>query len=469
LAAENTPFIGLLYCGLILTAKGIRVIEFNARFGDPETQVVLPRLRTPLSGLLFAAATGTLGEVARPEFSTEVAVTVVLASENYPGSPVTGRVITGLDRVDGIEGVSVMHAATDRDESGDEAVIRATGGRVLSVVAIAPDFGLARDRAYGALANIRLEGSQHRTDIAARVAPAPADAGPAGWRPVYSGKVRDLFVPADTAPDAAPAALLVVASDRVSAFDHVLEPGIPGKGALLTQLSRWWFHQLAEVPNHLVTGGGGVPAVPASVADRAMVVTALDMFPIECVVRGYLSGSGWKEYQATQSVCGVALPAGLRDGDRLPEPIYTPAYKAPLGEHDENITFERTVELVGADDAAALRDLSLAVYRRAAAVAEARGVILADTKFEFGRDAATGEITLADEVLTSDSSRYWDAAAYDSGERTASFDKQIVRNWLAANWDQTGTPPTLPHEIVEQTVRRYRELVERLTGEQPAA
>jgi phosphoribosylaminoimidazole-succinocarboxamide synthase len=192
-----------------------------------------------------------------------------------------------------------------------------------------------------------------------------------------------------------------------------------------------------------------------------MLVKQLDMFPVECVVRGYLSGSGWKEYQATQSVCGVGLPAGLNDGDRLPEPIYTPAWKAPMGEHDENISFERTVELVGAATAAALRDLSLQIFATASAIAESRGVILADTKFEFGADA-DGTITLGDEVLTSDSSRYWDAESYASGDRTASFDKQIVRNWLLANWDGTGTPPPLPDEIVERTAARYRELVERL-------
>jgi phosphoribosylaminoimidazole-succinocarboxamide synthase len=189
------------------------------------------------------------------------------------------------------------------------------------------------------------------------------------------------------------------------------------------------------------------------------------MYPVECVVRGYLSGSGWLEYQATQSVCGIALPAGLSDGDRLPEPIYTPAWKAPLGEHDENISFERTVELVGAEVASALRDASLDIFARASAIAEARGIILADTKFEFGAHPETGELTLGDEVLTSDSSRYWDAALYETGDRTASFDKQIVRNWLKANWDQTGTPPALPREIVEQTAARYRELIERLTGE----
>jgi len=283
-----------------------------------------------------------------------------------------------------------------------------------------------------------------------------------GWNHVYSGKVRDLYDSDDQ-----PGRILVVASDRVSAFDHVLEPGIPGKGALLTELSLWWFGQLAGVGNHLVEPAveRSSTGIPAEVADRAMLVRRLDMHPIECVVRGYLAVSGWLEYQATQSVCGVALPAGLHDGDRLPTAIYTPAWKAPLGEHDENISFERTVELVGAATAAALRDASLEVFARASAIAESRGMILADTKFEFGTDPATGELTLADEVLTSDSSRYWDAAAYESGDRTASFDKQIVRDWLAANWDRTGTPPRLPTEIVERTAARYRELVERLTRE----
>jgi phosphoribosylaminoimidazole-succinocarboxamide synthase len=277
-----------------------------------------------------------------------------------------------------------------------------------------------------------------------------------GWDHAYSGKVRDLY----TSPSQ-PGRMLVVASDRVSAFDHVLEPGIPGKGALLTTLSRWWFTQLSTVPNHLVTDASD--PVPTEVADRAMLVKQLDMFPVECVVRGYLSGSGWKEYQATQSVCGVALPAGLSDGDRLPEPIYTPAWKAPMGEHDENISFERTVELVGATVAEQLRQLSLEIFSRASAIAEGRGLILADTKFEFGADA-DGTITLGDEVLTSDSSRFWDAELYATGDRTASFDKQIVRNWLSAHWDGNGTPPELPQEIVEQTAARYRELIDRLTA-----
>lgn len=272
-----------------------------------------------------------------------------------------------------------------------------------------------------------------------------------GWNHVYSGKVRDLY----TSPDHE-GQMLLVASDRVSAFDHVLEPGITGKGELLTQLTLWWFAQL-DVPNHLVQ------PQPADLPSNATLARNLEMFPIECVVRGYLSGSGWVEYQASQSVCGVALPAGLVDGDRLPEPIFTPAFKAPMGEHDENISFERTVEIVGADAAAALRDASLSIFATASQIAESKGLILADTKFEFGSDE-NGVLTLADEVLTPDSSRYWDAALYETGERTASFDKQIVRNWLAANWNKTGTPPTLPAEIVEKTAARYRELVERLTA-----
>ena len=319
-----------------------------------------------------------------------------------------------------------------------------------------------------------------------------------GWRHAFSGKVRDLYVPRESSPNASspnasspeatspeatadPATanlatadrVLVVASDRVSAFDHVLKPGIPGKGELLTTLSLWWFDRLEGVPNHLVAdhelaGDSVRELIPDAVTGRAMLCKTLDMYPIECVVRGYLTGSGWTEYQASQTVCGIRLPAGLRNGDRLPEPTYTPAWKAPLGEHDENISFERTVELVGADVAAELRDLSLAIFSRASVIAEAAGLILADTKFEFGADRETGVITLGDEVLTSDSSRYWDAASWESGTtpeaRMASFDKQIVRNWLSAHWDQTGTSPVLPLAIVEQTAARYRELLERLTS-----
>lgn len=281
-----------------------------------------------------------------------------------------------------------------------------------------------------------------------------------GWRHVYSGKVRDLYIPELESNLADSSTLLMVASDRVSAFDHVLEPGIPGKGEMLTRLSSWWFEQLAEFPNHLL----GV-APPAEVAERSFVVSALHMLPVECVVRGCLSGSGWLEYQESGSVCGIALPSGLSNGDRLPEPIFTPAYKAPMGEHDENISFDEVVELVGEATAIELRDTSLAIFSRASEVADARGLILADTKFEFGHDRATGVLTLCDEVLTSDSSRYWDKATHLAGgaNRLDSFDKQIVRNWLSAHWDKTGTPPVLPAEIIEQTAARYRELISRLT------
>lgn len=302
-----------------------------------------------------------------------------------------------------------------------------------------------------------------------------------GWTHVYSGKVRDLYVPSTALVDddswtgdplSLSRVVLVVASDRVSAYDRVLEPAIPGKGAMLTALTRWWFDQLPDVPNHLAYAEDDrldLPPVPDEVADRSTLCRTLDMFPIECVVRGYITGGGWKEYQATGAIGGVPLPDGLRNGDRLPEPIYTPAWKAPVGEHDENVSYERTVELVGETVAEQLRALSLEIFAHASIIAERRGLILADTKFEFGADRDIGIVTLADEVLTSDSSRYWDAEAYATGAtpelRMASFDKQIVRDWLAANWDQGAfeAPPTLPHEIVEQTAERYRALLDRLT------
>jgi phosphoribosylaminoimidazole-succinocarboxamide synthase len=282
-----------------------------------------------------------------------------------------------------------------------------------------------------------------------------------GWTHVFSGKVRDLYTSA-----AAPGRVLVVATDRVSAFDHVLEPSIPGKGAQLTQLSLWWFGRLG-MRNHLAAAHPSLGEhLPPGIAERSMLVHELTMHPIEAVVRGYLVGSGWAEYQREQSVCGIPLPAGLSNGDKLPEPIYTPAFKAPLGEHDENISFERTVELVGATTASAIRDAALRIYANAAATSAERGLILADTKFEFGDDPDSGELTLADEVLTSDSSRYWDAESYAAGgaHRLDSFDKQIVRDWLTAHWDKTGTPPELPADIVEHTAERYRELIDRLTA-----
>jgi len=283
-----------------------------------------------------------------------------------------------------------------------------------------------------------------------------------GWRHKYSGKVRDLYESI-----AHPGRLLVVASDRVSAFDHILEPGIPGKGAMLTQLSLWWFGRLGE-PTHLAAAHPSLGEhLPTELAPRSMIVHELEMFPIECVVRGYLAGSGWAEYQKSGTICGIELPAGLTEGDKLPEPIFTPAFKAPYGQHDENITFEKMAEIVGDADAVELRAASLRIFATASAIAEERGVLLADTKFEFGRDPGQAAVVLADEVLTSDSSRYWDAETYAAGGdgRLDSFDKQIVRNWLAAHWDRTGEPPELPAEIVERTAARYRELVDKFLTE----
>ena len=279
-----------------------------------------------------------------------------------------------------------------------------------------------------------------------------------GFGLAYRGKVRDLFVPAGSSLESTDR-ILMVASDRVSAFDHLLEPAIPGKGATLTAMTLWWSARLG-LEGQLFDGPG---EVPGAVADRALLVKALDMLPVECVVRGRITGSGLKEYQATGAISSVQLPAGLTDGDELPEPIFTPAWKAPQGEHAENIPFERVVELVGQEAADEIRERSLAVFAAAAAIAADKGLVLADTKFEFGRDAS-GQIVLADEILTSDSSRYWDAQALAEG-RIESFDKQIVRDWLSANWNGEGTPPVLPPAIVERASDRYSELLERLRGQ----
>jgi phosphoribosylaminoimidazole-succinocarboxamide synthase len=277
-----------------------------------------------------------------------------------------------------------------------------------------------------------------------------------GFRHVYSGKVRELYVPTD---ENFAHLVLIVASDRVSAFDHVLSPEIPGKGENLTAMTNWWFDRL-EINNHR----SNELAVPQEVAGRAMIAKKLDMYPIECVVRGYLSGSGWKEYQQTGTVCGIELPEGLGFGDRLPHPIYTPAFKAEQGEHDENITYAQSVELVGKEIAERLRDESIRIFIEASRLCEKVGLILADTKFEFGNDPKTNQLTLGDEVLTPDSSRYWDKAIWEQGVRDQSFDKQIVRNWLSANWDLSGTPPELPNEIVSITAQKYQELRERITA-----
>jgi phosphoribosylaminoimidazole-succinocarboxamide synthase len=283
-----------------------------------------------------------------------------------------------------------------------------------------------------------------------------------GLTHVHSGKVRDLYRTDD-------GRLVMVASDRISAFDHILVSPIPDKGRILTAMTFWWFGQLeGVVENHLL--GVDDPLIPEQWRGRAMVCTALDMVPVEAVARGYLAGSGTLDYRATGEVCGVPLPAGLVDGDQLPEPIFTPATKAELGEHDENVSYETVVASVGADTAAELRELTLRIYLRAAEIARARGIILADTKFEFGRDPVSGRLILGDEVLTPDSSRFWPADAWTPGHPQPSFDKQYVRNWLlspASGWDRSSDqpPPPLPDDVVAATRERYVEAYERLTGQ----
>ena len=488
MARRGTPFTGVLFIGLAVTAKGPEVIEFNVRFGDPETQAVLARLETPLGGLLADAAAGRLGADRALDWSDDVAVDVVLASAGYPATSSSGDVITGVEDALALEGVDVLHAGTARAEDGD---LVTAGGRVLAVVGRGEDLAQARARAYAGAECIRFDGAQHRTDIALKAErgeiAVPARAGGTGgtgqgvarggfagaqaldlpgWRHVYSGKVRDLYEPADAAPGESET-LLVVASDRISAYDHVLEPPIPDKGAVLTQLSLWWFERLAEgedaVAHHVVSTD-----VPEAVAGRAMVVKRLAMHPIECIARGYLTGSGLAEYREHGTVTGIPLPEGLVDGSRLEPAVFTPSAKAEVGEHDENITYEQTVERVGEDVAAALRDATLAVYTRAEAIAREAGIILADTKVEFGVDP-TGELVLGDEVLTPDSSRFWDAEDYEPGRAQASFDKQFVRDWLtspASGWDKASgeAPPSLPADVVEKTRARYVEAYERLTG-----
>ena len=275
------------------------------------------------------------------------------------------------------------------------------------------------------------------------------------------GKVRDLYAVDD--------ALLLVATDRISAFDHILGTGIPGKGKILTQISLFWFDFLSGiVPNHLISSK--LPEFPASLqryADqlkgRSMLVRRADMYPVECVARGYLAGSGWKEYLAGGTVCGIPLPKGLQDGSRLPEPIFTPATKSQDGAHDENIAFETMEKLLGAQTAAELKRLTLEIYDKAASHAEARGLILADTKFEFGLTAQG--ITLADEVLTPDSSRFWEASAWKPGGAQPSFDKQFVRDYLESiHWNKQAPAPGLPDGVVERTLQKYLEAFRRLTG-----
>lgn len=286
-----------------------------------------------------------------------------------------------------------------------------------------------------------------------------------GWRHIYSGKVRNLYEPEASAPGASDT-LLVVATDRISAFDHILAPGIPDKGKILTQLSLWWFDRLAdelEVANHVVSTD-----VPAAVAGRAMIVKRLNMFPIEAIARGYLTGSGLAEYRNNGQVTGIALPAGLVDGSKLEPAIFTPSAKAEVGEHDENISFAQLTSRIGPAAAAQIRQKTLQLYTTAEGIAREAGIILADTKVEYGTDEH-GVLTLGDEVLTPDSSRFWDAASYQPGQAQDSFDKQFVRDWLASDasgWDQAadGPPPELPDDVVENTAQRYLEAYQRLTG-----
>ena len=276
------------------------------------------------------------------------------------------------------------------------------------------------------------------------------------------GKVRDLYAVGDT--------LLLVATDRISAFDHVLATGIPGKGKILNQISLFWFQFLSGiVPNHLIATD--IDQFPDSLQPyrdqlegRSMLVKRATMFPVECVARGYLAGSGWKEYRSSGAVCGIALPGGLEDGSQLPEPLFTPATKSQDGAHDENIAYKAVVELLGADDAAELRRLTLTLYERAAAHARSCGLILADTKFEFGR--TPDGLVLADEVLTPDSSRFWEDDGWKPGGAQPSFDKQFVRDYLESiRWNKQAPAPSLPQDVVEKTLAKYREAFRRLTGQ----
>ena len=286
-----------------------------------------------------------------------------------------------------------------------------------------------------------------------------------GYAHIYSGKVRDLYAPIDPATGTArPDQLLLVASDRISAFDFVLDTPIPDKGEVLTRLSLWWFSQLEDlVPNHVLSSD-----VPTAVAGRAVLVERLDMLPVECVARAYLTGGGLGEYTATGAVSGIPLPSGLVDGDRLPEPIFTPSTKAPMGEHDEPIPYAVVVDTIGASRAAQARDLTVAILQRGNEIAAERGILLADTKVEFGLRG--DELVLADEVLTPDSSRFWPADLWEPGHPQPSFDKQYVRDWLTSaesGWSKSSgeAPPSLPEAVVAQTRAKYVEAYERLTGQ----
>ena len=280
-------------------------------------------------------------------------------------------------------------------------------------------------------------------------------------KPDAQGKVRDIYDLGDK--------LLMVATDRISAFDYILDNEIPNKGRVLTQLSLFWLDQMKDViDNHLISADvADLPEQFKPYADyldgRFMLVKKAEMFPVECIVRGYLAGSGLKEYEANGTVCGIELPAGLMNSSKLPEPIFTPSTKAEIGGHDENISFERCVELIGEENATALRDLAIKIYSLARDHAAENGIIIADTKFEFG--VIDGKIVLADEVMTPDSSRFWPGDEYEPGKSQPSFDKQFLRDWLTANWDRQGNPPALPEEIVEKTSQKYIQAYEKITGQ----
>ena len=281
-------------------------------------------------------------------------------------------------------------------------------------------------------------------------------------RPDSRGKVRDIYDAGEN--------LLMVATDRISAFDFILPDEIPFKGEVLNRISAFWFDKFADiVPNHLVSiDPADFPEEFAEYRDylagRAMLVKKAQTIPIECIVRGYLTGSGKKTYDENGTVCGIQLPEGLTEASKLPEPLFTPSTKAEIGDHDENISFERCCEIVGEDIAAQIRDLSLKIYKAAAGYAATRGIIIADTKFEFG--VIDGKVTQIDECLTPDSSRFWPAASYEEGKIQPSYDKQFVRNWLKANWDMTGETPHLPAEVIDGTSERYREAFQIITGSQ---
>ena len=279
---------------------------------------------------------------------------------------------------------------------------------------------------------------------------------------VHSGKVRDIYAIGDDK-------LLMVTSDRLSAFDVVMAEPIPNKGRVLTAMTAFWFELFdGMVGSHLLSTD--LADLPPEVRDapdlagRVMLCRRAEMLPVECIVRGYITGSGWASYQKTGKVCGIQLPEGLKESDKLPEPIYTPSTKAEIGDHDENISFERCCEIVGEDIATQIRDLSLKIYKAAAEYAATRGIIIADTKFEFG--VIDGKVTLIDECLPPDSSRFWPAASYEEGKIQPSYDKQFVRNWLKANWDMTGETPHLPAEVIDGTSERYREAFQIITGSQ---